>query len=60
MFEPLLSEYELIYYLQLVLYVIATNPGTITRIQGFGFFVRKPGSFHHHAVIMPAYSAYLV
>jgi len=25
--------------------VIATDPGTITTIQGFGFFVRKPGSF---------------
>ena len=45
MFEPILSEYELIYYLKWVLYVIATDPGTITTIQGFGFFIRKPGLF---------------
>ena len=25
--------------------MIATDPGTITTIRGFGFFFRKPGSF---------------
>ena len=32
--------------------MIATDPGTITTIQGFGFSFRKPGSFH--AAQMPA------
>ena len=48
MFEPLLSEYELIYCLKWVLYVIATDPEIITTIQGFGFPFRKPKSFHLH------------
>ena len=42
MFEPLLSEYELIYYLKWVLYMIAADPETITTIQSFDFSPRKP------------------
>ena len=33
--------------LKWVLYVIATDPGTITMIQRVGFTFRKPGLFHH-------------
>jgi len=28
-----------------ILYVIASDPGTITPIQGVGFAIREPGSF---------------
>ena len=35
------------------MYVIATDPGTITTIQGVGFSFQKPGSFHAPSRAVP-------
>ena len=40
--------------MKLVLYVIATDPGTITTIQGVGLSVRQPGSFQLGSSTTPA------
>ena len=46
--------YDCDFCLKWVLYVIATDPGTITTIQGVGLPFREPGSFQNEcAIVLP-------